>query len=130
MKTSNKILTGLLLAAAVPFLLAYVLYGGRMAAFRDLTDLLEEQQIRVVDARTAPLRVAEYVPDRHKKLIARGIPAVDEVFLQGDTLVVRTAKIRELVVPEAEVLLLADTVLRRAVPTEEDGTCLYGLVAQ
>lgn len=130
MKTSNKILTGLLLAAALPFLLAYVLYGGRMAAFRDLTGMLDGGAIRVVDARTAPLRVAEFIPNGHKKLGAKGIPAADELFLQGDTLVVRTAKITELVVPEAEVLLLADTVLRQPAPTGEDGVRAYGLVAR
>lgn len=128
MKTSNKILAALFAAALVPMALTCGVVFCRTAAFRAQIDRFENGQPRVVDARdtrlTYELRKVSAVA-----LDVAGIPSAEEFFVRSDTLVVRGGKVRRLVLPEAEVLLLADTTLVRPARAADGDGAVYVLRA-
>lgn len=112
MKTSNKILTLLLLLAVGPTLFFRMAAMCRTAGYRETVAPLATAQVRVIDGRGLAPAAAPKRCDGSAALFFCGIPAAGEVALRGDTLVLRGRRVRALSFPGAEALLLTDTTIR------------------
>lgn len=119
MKTSNKLLTAVVVLAAAPLLCTSVAEYFRTTPLRELLGRIDRTPVRVVDARGLRLDADSLAGPTTPRLLLEGLPQAGEVALCGDTLVLRSEAVRSVCVAEAEVLLLDGRTIRRPFGTKE-----------
>ena len=128
MKTSNKILTAVILLAILPSIVILTLVVANTRKTVQTINNINIGSIRIVDARDANLILAR----DDKAHTDKGLIRIDSnikdkeemVKVVDDTLIV-SGKVTRLCIPSAELLLLPDTTIEKPFFRKDNGYAVY-----
>ncbi|MBQ9137545.1 MAG: hypothetical protein IJX65_02790 [Alistipes sp.] len=128
MKTSNKVLIAIIFLAIIPSIVILALAVSNTRQTVQTINNINISNIRVVDARGANLSLA----DNDKAHVGTGLIWIESnikdkeevIKVVGDTLIVGS-NITRLCIPNAEVLLLPDSVVENPFHSKDNGYAVY-----
>ena len=128
MKTSNKILTAVILLAILPSIVILTLVVANTRKTVQTINNINIGSIRIVDARDANLILArDDKAHTDKGLIRRDSNINDKeemVKVVGDTLIISN-KVTRICIPSAKLLLLSDTTVENPFFRKDNGYAVY-----
>ena len=128
MKTSNKILTAVILLAILPSIVILTLVVANTRKTVQTINNINIGSIRIVDARDANLLLAR----DDKAHTDKGLIRIDSnikdkeemVKVVGDTLIISN-KVTRICIPSAKLLLLSDTTVENPFFRKDNGYAVY-----
>ena len=128
MKTSNKILTAVILLAILPSIVILMLVVANTRKTVQTINNINIGSIRIVDARDANLILAR----DDKAHTDKGLIRIDSnikdkeemVKVVGDTLIISN-KVTRICIPSAKLLLLSDTTVENPFFRKDNGYAVY-----
>ena len=128
MKTSNKILTAVILLAILPSIVILTLVAANTRKTVQTINNINIGSIRIVDARDANLILAR----DDKAHTDKGLIRIDSnikdkeemVKVVGDTLIISN-KVTRICIPSAKLLLLSDTTVENPFFRKDNGYAVY-----